>query len=351
MFIEEYMLNQLLESEPPRTCRCSAPLRRKPELKSGLCPICAEIERKQRRIEKARRTAENLAERKRLLRESREAEKAEVAKIHGEWAARSEHHLVTALAARRKRLLKILTFRAYNLRIEESRNQKAAKAAEVSLRRAIKNEWYNSNPPRTCRVCGEDKHLYDFPKNRRGNHSGYTCKKCDNRRKKERERKNNPPKPKIILTDEQRKERAKAYRQSEAGRAAKLRAKTKNRSDPIKRINRNFSNVIRDHLRKIRAGKPIGGWKAAVGYSLVELVAHLESKFRPGMSWENYGEWSIDHIIPKAAFKFTSVDDPKFKECWALDNLQPLWAEENSKKRDIHPGNMLDSEIFSSTFA
>ena len=44
------------------------------------------------------------------------------------------------------------------------------------------------------------------------------------------------------------------------------------------------------------------------------------------------GEWHIDHIIPKSVFNFTKPEHEDFKRCWALKNLQPLWAEENISK-------------------
>jgi hypothetical protein len=50
------------------------------------------------------------------------------------------------------------------------------------------------------------------------------------------------------------------------------------------------------------------------------------------MTWENYGKWHIDHKRPIASFNFTSYEDPEFKECWALNNLQPMWAKENMSK-------------------
>ncbi len=63
-----------------------------------------------------------------------------------------------------------------------------------------------------------------------------------------------------------------------------------------------------------------------------DLIAHLESLFQPSMTWENYGKWHIDHKRPIASFNFTSYEDPEFKECWALNNLQPMWAKENMSK-------------------
>ncbi len=71
-----------------------------------------------------------------------------------------------------------------------------------------------------------------------------------------------------------------------------------------------------------------------LGYSSEELRKHLESGFTEGMSWSNYGPsgWHIDHIIPVSAFNFSSPDDIDFRRCWALDNLQPLWAGDNIRK-------------------
>lgn len=69
-----------------------------------------------------------------------------------------------------------------------------------------------------------------------------------------------------------------------------------------------------------------------LGYTVEELMASLEAKFKPDMSWDNYGKWHIDHIRPIASYNFVSVDDPAFKECWSLANLQPLWAKENISK-------------------
>lgn len=71
---------------------------------------------------------------------------------------------------------------------------------------------------------------------------------------------------------------------------------------------------------------------ALLGYAIEELMIHLEQQFIEGMTWENYGEWHVDHKKPMALFKFTSTDDAGFKECWCLDNLQPMWGKDNLSK-------------------
>ena len=50
------------------------------------------------------------------------------------------------------------------------------------------------------------------------------------------------------------------------------------------------------------------------------------------MNWNNYGKWHIDHVRPDRSFNYKSVKDKEFQECWALKNLQPLWAIDNLKK-------------------
>ena len=46
------------------------------------------------------------------------------------------------------------------------------------------------------------------------------------------------------------------------------------------------------------------------------------------MSWDNYGKWHIDHIIPLSS---ANSEDDIYKLC-NYTNLQPLWAEDNLKK-------------------
>ena len=64
------------------------------------------------------------------------------------------------------------------------------------------------------------------------------------------------------------------------------------------------------------------------------LKKHLQKKFSKGMSWDNYGEWQVDHIIPIDYFlkNFDFNDVEIQKECFHYSNLQPLWSLENIRK-------------------
>lgn len=67
-----------------------------------------------------------------------------------------------------------------------------------------------------------------------------------------------------------------------------------------------------------------------VGCDLETLKVHIEQQFTEGMTFDNYGEWDIDHIIPIASFDFSIVSNIYI--CYNYKNLQPLWHEDNLKK-------------------
>ena len=71
---------------------------------------------------------------------------------------------------------------------------------------------------------------------------------------------------------------------------------------------------------------------AYLPYTPEELKEHIEKQWEPWMSWENYGEWHIDHIYPQSKLPYDSMTHPNFLKCWALENLQPLEAKENMSK-------------------
>lgn len=82
-----------------------------------------------------------------------------------------------------------------------------------------------------------------------------------------------------------------------------------------------------------------------LGYTVEELRAHLERKFQPGMSWENYGDWHIDHIRPLSSFSYETPNGEDFRAAWSLSNLQPLWARDNLiKGARWAPGNLDEAD-------
>jgi hypothetical protein len=67
-----------------------------------------------------------------------------------------------------------------------------------------------------------------------------------------------------------------------------------------------------------------------LGCSVAEFKNYIEQLFKDGMSWENWGEWHIDHIKPLATFDL--LDHEQFLQAVNYRNMQPLWATDNYKK-------------------
>ncbi len=92
-------------------------------------------------------------------------------------------------------------------------------------------------------------------------------------------------------------------------------------SKPKNKISHNMSNLVNQSLSGKKNGQH---WENIVGYSFNDLKQHLEKQFTKRMNWANYGKyWVVDHRIPQSKFEFVSYNDKQFKDCWALDNLQP----------------------------
>lgn len=107
------------------------------------------------------------------------------------------------------------------------------------------------------------------------------------------------------------------------------RLRKRRREDAAFRFRQAFSARVRQSLR---GGKDHASWESLVGYSLRDLRQHIERQFASGMSWENYGDWHVDHVVPVTSFSFDGPAQPEFHACWALSNLRPLWAGPNISK-------------------
>lgn len=200
-----------------------------------------------------------------------------------------------------------------------------------------------------CKDCGNEKLLSEFYKDRKY-YSSY-CKLCNNKRSREY-LKNNPEKRRInkknwkknnqdkyLATkkkyyENNRKKYLVANKRWQKTNIEKVRKYFRERYRKRKnilevRLNNSISASIRDSLKKNNGNKNGRHWEGLVGYTLSDLRIHLEKQFTEGMNWDNYGEWHIDHRIPKSVFNYSSPEHIDFKRCWALDNLQPLWAYDN----------------------
>lgn len=72
-----------------------------------------------------------------------------------------------------------------------------------------------------------------------------------------------------------------------------------------------------------------------VGYDYKKFIERITYTFKKGMTWNNYGEWHIDHIIPISHFTKKGVNSPMVIN--SLCNLRAMWAIDNIKKGSKHP--------------
>lgn len=105
----------------------------------------------------------------------------------------------------------------------------------------------------------------------------------------------------------------------------------KYRRDWYKNKNNKASVLMRKLVRRV-TGR-CGGLKSAedrCGYKREDLISRIECQFKRGMSWDNYGDWHIDHKKPVSRFVSQGVTDPRIVN--SLANLQPMWAKDNLSK-------------------
>jgi hypothetical protein len=69
-----------------------------------------------------------------------------------------------------------------------------------------------------------------------------------------------------------------------------------------------------------------------LGCTIYDFKIYLKNKFLDKMTFENYGEWHIDHIIPCSLFDL-KINEAQFK-CFHYSNMQPMWGTENIMKQN-----------------
>lgn len=140
--------------------------------------------------------------------------------------------------------------------------------------------------------------------------------------------KNSPKKKRKPLNKEQKEKqriRNKKWRTKNID-IRRIQRTYKYNNDILYKLNHRLSSSMR---KALKANKD-KSWNDILEYTTADLKIHLEKQFKEGMSWDNYGKvWHIDHIIPMSWFKYNTHLDKEFKKCWELNNLQPLYKEEN----------------------
>lgn len=135
-------------------------------------------------------------------------------------------------------------------------------------------------------------------------------------------------------------EQIRAYHRSKGKHWHREKLKRWKSSGSKRAIAYKIANSLRYRIYSaIRHGKHGDRFiKEMCGCSTEQLVKHIESGFKNGMTWKNWGKyWHIDHIVPCCAFDLS--DDRQAKLCSHWSNLRPLKAIENARKsgRLTHP--------------
>ena len=133
---------------------------------------------------------------------------------------------------------------------------------------------------------------------------------------------------------EHRKEYIKEYREKNIDKIRKTKRDYQQHlrdTNPTYKLISYFRTAIYQVLKESNVEKN-KHYFDVLKYTPEQLINHLEVQFTEGMTWDNYGEWHVDHIRPISSFNISEMGDSNFMECWCLDNLQPMWGEENIRK-------------------
>ena len=274
----------------------------------------------------------------------------------------------------------------HNVYCKECRSQKSKKTLE--------RELLFENGKKKCSKCGKIKKLQDFRKNKKTkNGLSNQCKDCDREyriknkerikqykidnkeefqkyqkeymKKYQEENREKLLKYKKDYYEENKEELNKKRREYYSEHQEELKKKGQEYylkyREYINNRNREYAIKNRDRLRKAHQEWERNKRKTDINFRLTQLLRHrlwlalngnlrvdktlnllgcsiedfkkyLESKFKKGMNWNNYGRggWHIDHIKPCASFDLSKEKEQR--KCFFYLNLQPLWELENLKK-------------------
>jgi hypothetical protein len=126
----------------------------------------------------------------------------------------------------------------------------------------------------------------------------------------------------------------KEYRENNIDKIRQIKRdyeRNRKATDPLYKLISNFRTAIYQVLKESNVEKN-KSYFDILGYTPEELINHLEKQFKDDMTWDNYGIWHVDHKLPITSFDIQEMGDEEFMKCWCLDNLQPMWGEENIRK-------------------
>lgn len=179
-----------------------------------------------------------------------------------------------------------------------------------------------------CKMCVKEErlknseHIVEYRKQ-------YAIKNKENRRLytlknkeklKEQNRKNR-------LNNKDRYEQWRISNKKSINDKANKYHKYRKATDPLFKLRSNIRTLISNCIRR-QGYKKTSTTFDILGCTFEEFKQHLENQFTEGMTWNNAGEWHIDHIYPVSL----ATDENHLIKLNHYTNLQPLWAIDNIKK-------------------
>lgn len=190
---------------------------------------------------------------------------------------------------------------------------------------------------KVCIKCKEEKAIDLFCKDssRKGGHSN-RCKACvrehDQLNKERKKQSNSDWRAKNPEYFKQRYDVVKSSEYNKKHRQKRLDYKRERRKvDPLYKLSESIRSLIGISIKGNGFTKRSKTF-SVLGCEYIFFKDYIESKFKPGMSWENHGEWHYDHIIPVSSAK----NEEEIIKLNHYTNFQPLWALENIKKSNKH---------------
>jgi hypothetical protein len=194
-----------------------------------------------------------------------------------------------------------------------------------------------------CKRCDVDKLLSEFGKNSKLK-SGlsnvcFDCRRIESKnfytKNKEKELERHRKKSKNFRLNNREKALNKLYdwkskNKDHINEYAKKYYHNRKKQDSLFILTRRARAVVISSFKRACNGRYIKGNKTEdiLGCSFFEFMNFIENLFKEGMSFNNYGEWELDHKIPISSAK----NEEEIIKLNHYSNFQPLWKLENRLK-------------------
>jgi hypothetical protein len=191
---------------------------------------------------------------------------------------------------------------------------------------------------KVCKRCGEEKELKKFryrPEHYSGDGYAKTCTDCWNKTRNKYYQEN---KEQLLPIHKERKKKYALKNKEKINKTQ--REYYHNKFKITNKMNFIWRQILATCLRRMnkkKSDKTI----IMLGYSATQLKKHIECQFTSGMSWDNYGDWHIDHIKSVSSFS----DDIPADVVNALSNLRPMWSTSRVIENVFYLGNLNKSKF------